>query len=103
MKLNVDKAIEELKYKTDEDIEYETAIKWSERAAAAYKMSTDSDNVGEKIRYLLWAEDLRHEAIEHAALIGDNGSTLNELQTDIDEYRNTAMKSVVTSLSQGEV
>jgi hypothetical protein len=54
-------ALDELMQKTLQQIQCETAIKWAYRAWAAYKMKCHHDAI-----------EYEHEAIEHAALSGDD-------------------------------
>ena len=55
-------AVQELKTKTLQQIQIETAYKWAYRAWAAYRLSYDADAI-----------EYEHEAIEHAALTGVDG------------------------------
>lgn len=59
------RAAEELTQKTLNDIQVETALVWAGRAYAAAQM-----------RKLADAVEYAHEAIEHAALSGDDGLLL---------------------------
>jgi hypothetical protein len=93
MRIDINKGLSDIDGKTDEEVQYDSAVGWAEKCCAAYKKSTESDDLAEKIRFLLWAESLRDEAIEHAGKCEDHGSFLSELQDDIDEYRHSAMKS----------
>jgi hypothetical protein len=76
-------AREEMKGKTDQELEIETAWKWGARAAACYELfeSTKETN------WLLKAEDYRHETLEHAALAKDNGETLVEIEKLLDKAK----------------
>lgn len=94
MDLKIDEAIQELQDKPDAMIEFETAVKWAARAAAAYVLSHQSLSNSDKVSWLLRAEDLRHEALEHGALVGDQGAVLSELQKEIDQYRDEAIKAI---------
>lgn len=53
-------AIVELRSKSLQDIERETAVRWAERAVAAYSLGYDE------------ADEYAHEALEHAGLSGDD-------------------------------
>lgn len=67
----IDEALEELKEKTDQQVEQDTAIKWAARYLAAKQIDgRDAD------RY-------RHEALEHAALAGKE--FFNRLVDEIGE------------------
>lgn len=59
IKSHMEKATEELKDKSLNDIQVATALTWCGRACAAAKMKNESD-----------ATEYAHEAIEHAALSG---------------------------------
>ena len=67
----IKEAVEELKIKSYEDIERETAIKWAARAAAACILG--------KLKEF---EDYRHEAIEHAAFV--DSIFLDDVKASID-------------------
>jgi hypothetical protein len=74
---------EEVLTKTDKLINVETAYKWAQRAVVAY---VQFGKVGQ-IEWLLRAEDYRHEALEHAALVGDGGELTNLLESSMDSVR----------------
>lgn len=57
---------------SDPAIELETAQTWAARAIAAYEQ-------GDEAR----AEEYGHEALEHAALVKDGGSTAGKIETDL--------------------
>jgi hypothetical protein len=76
-------AIDEIRAKTDKIINVETAYKWAGRAVASYL----EFNRTEGVEWLFRAEDYRHEAIEHAALVGDGGELLKMLEEQIEPYR----------------
>jgi hypothetical protein len=61
IKKAIDDGLAELRKKTLHQIQVETAIKWCGRACAAALMGRVDD-----------AEEYAHEAIEHAALSGDD-------------------------------
>ena len=67
--LNVDESVDELKEKSLIDIHRETALKWSARAVAACQLGKHEDEV-----------DYRHEGLEHASLVMDDGKLVSELQ-----------------------
>jgi hypothetical protein len=75
--------VDEVLHKTDRTINIETAYKWAARAVVAYIQFTKT----ESFEWLLRAEDYRHEALEHAALVGDNGVLTGMLEAQIDAYR----------------
>lgn len=61
IKSHMDKALEELKDKDLNQIQVATALTWCGRACAAAEMGKDDD-----------ATEYAHEAIEHAALSGND-------------------------------
>lgn len=73
---DVDSAILELKTKSIMDIQKETAYKWASRSIASYKLGNNKD-----------AEEYRHEALEHAALVDDSGGLLKEISSEINKFR----------------
>ena len=69
-------ALAEVQEKSPEQIESDTAKKWAARALACYQLYRET-SLGV---WLLRAEDYGHEAIEHAALVRDEGATLREVE-----------------------
>jgi|688.fasta_scaffold28429_20 hypothetical protein len=65
----------ELREKTLKQIQIETAIKWAGRAAAAASMNLHHDAI-----------EYAHEAVEHAALAGDE-SLLREIRLFLQRHR----------------
>lgn len=78
-------ALSEVQSKAEEQIEIETAYKWGSRAMACYQLYSQTKNV----KWLLQAEDYRHEAIEHASLAKDSGNTLRVVEEALDKYKLT--------------
>ena len=72
----------EVASKSEAVLERETAKKWAARALACYRRG-----------WLLRAESYRHEALEHAALAGDHGKLVGELQSQIDRVRQAKTKT----------
>ncbi len=62
-KHDIDAARNELDYKSKEQIERETALKWAARAIAAYRLFIETGDH----TYMWDAVDYHHEAVEHAA------------------------------------
>jgi len=58
-------AIAELQQKSLQQIQVETAYNWAYRASAARALGLDDDDDDDAIEY-------EHEALEHAALSGDD-------------------------------
>lgn len=75
--------VDEVLHKTDSQINVETAYKWAARSVVAYVQFTKTEG----IEWLLRAEDYRHEALEHAALVGDGGELTRLLEASMDAYR----------------
>jgi hypothetical protein len=73
----------EVATKSDATIDRETALKWAGRAVACYQRYAATG----KIRWLLRAENHEHEAMEHAALVGDRGKTLRAVQDELERAR----------------
>lgn len=68
-------ALAELSQKTLVEIQVETARTWAYRAWAAYHYATICTSRGDAARALDWLHDAteyEHEAVEHAALTGDD-------------------------------
>jgi hypothetical protein len=88
-KLKIEDSLKELEEKSISDIQKETAWKWAGRAAAAYeKLAETGDWKWEND-----AEEYRHEAVEHAALIGDvHPDVLEEIHRSLKKYRNVSVK-----------
>jgi len=84
MRLKIEEARKELREKDEEQIETETAIKWASRAAVAYEMCLEHDE--RAIELFSWAEDMYHEALEHAGLSKDV-SLVEEIKTELEKRR----------------
>lgn len=56
-----EEALAELSEKSIEEVQIETALKWAGRACAAAELGLERD-----------AHEYAHEAVEHAALTGDD-------------------------------
>ena len=80
---DIEAALTEVQDKTEEEIETETAFKWASRAIACFQLHKET----KLIKWLLVAEDYRHEAIEHAALVKDDGKIYKQVTKEIDKYR----------------
>lgn len=84
----IKEAMEEIAQKTYVQIQTETAWKWAARAAAAYEMLMLPETEKDKVDWWMEAEEYRHESLEHAALIEDNGNLVQQVQKSLDKYRN---------------
>lgn len=82
MSFDITAALTEVQAKTDTQIEIETAYKWGSRALACYLLHERSG----ELRWFLRAEDMRHEAIEHAALSGE-ARVLQTIESAIETTR----------------
>ena len=82
-------AAEEVQTKSSAEIDRDTARKWADRAIASYGLYGQT---GELDR-LLAAEDHKHEALEHAAQVGDRGKFVGEIEREIGEAARAARGS----------
>lgn len=88
-KLNLEKGAKDIESKSLAQIQEDTAWTWASRAAACYKKLAETGDW----KWKTDAEEYRHEAVEHAALIGDtNPTVLNEIHEALEEYRNEAQE-----------
>jgi hypothetical protein len=82
--LRVDVATrDEVLAKSDRQINVETAYKWAARAVVSFSEFARTKS----LEWLLRAEDYRHEALEHAALVGDDGELTSHLERAMGEVR----------------
>ncbi len=88
--LNVKKALDEVRGKSVEQINAETAWTWGSRAAACYQLASEASNEAEKDKWLMLADDYRHESLEHAALVEDEGKLVGEVSRALNPFRKTA-------------
>ena len=73
-------ALREVRTKSDATLERETARKWADRAIAACHWYREKPD----LKWVRKAWDWHHEALEHAALVGDGGKTVAKIQAEID-------------------
>jgi hypothetical protein len=90
--LDVNSAVQDMLTKSEEDIQKEAGNTWAARACACYLLAGKAYSPKERLRWLLRAEDNRHEAIEHSALVEDGGVFTNAIQKEIEPYRKAALK-----------
>lgn len=67
------KALEELQRKSLQQIQFDTAVTWANRAWAARRLAQVSAAQGDSNSAMMYSHDAteyEHEAIEHAALCG---------------------------------
>ena len=94
IKLDLKTGMSDIKSKSEDEIEQAAGMSWGARAAACYVLVVKTTDKLTKLKYLIRAEDNRHEALEHAALAGDGGKFVNELQKELDAHRSAALKSI---------
>lgn len=80
---DVDAALKEVEEKTELQVQVETAYKWGSRAIACYKKYSET----KALKWFVQALEYRHESLEHAALVEDDGKLLSEIQKEIDKHR----------------
>lgn len=65
-------ALDELATKSLHDIQVETAYTWAYRAWAARAYAAKADSRATFLKWMNDSTELEHEALEHAALSGDD-------------------------------
>lgn len=86
--LDVKAAIKELEVKSIEDIQRETAWKWASRACASFQKASEQKSLKAAVKWLMEAEEYKHEAVEHAALVEkEDGKLLKEVLHAINEFQ----------------
>jgi hypothetical protein len=97
--LNLDKGNKDISEKSLSDIQRDTAWTWASRAAACYeKLAKTGD-----WKWKTDAEEYRHEAVEHAALIGDtHPHVLEEIHKALEKYRNVSEKEAMDKAEECE-
>ena len=88
--LNVEKALGEVKGKTEVQINIETAWTWGSRAAASYKLSNETNDPKEKEKWVRLGDAYRHESLEHASLVEDEGKLVGEVSRALAPFRKPA-------------
>ncbi len=73
-------ALQEVRSTTRKQIEHATAVKWAARAIACKAIFLETGDQ----KWLEWADDCRHEALEHAALKQDHGVTVGLVEAEIN-------------------
>ena len=100
----VNEAREEIRGKSHEDIQVDTALKWAARAYASYEIALSADLKIDQTGWLQVAEDYRHESLEHAALIEGNQLSVNTsalVRELMSELRDHAIELVYASDLEG--
>jgi 2'-5' RNA ligase len=85
--VDVPEAMAELAQIDDSELEESTAGKWAARAIAAFMLAAWCEEDEERCRYVDWGDELYHEALEHGALVKDEGRTVSQVQEIVDPYR----------------
>ena len=73
--LDLDEAAAEIQSKSRAQIESDTAWKWASRAIVCMRLAKTAPT-GRVLTWVRRSEDYEHEALEHAAMVRDNGATL---------------------------
>src|SRR6266478_4449672 len=89
MKLDLEAARKELKEKSENEIEEETARKWAARAIVCYEKCIEDSSVEMFSR----GDDNYHEALEHAAL-SENTGLVSEVKSEIAEKRKKCLAKI---------
>lgn len=90
IELKVEEALIEILDKGEIEIQKETSLKWAARACAAYAMVLECEATDEKQAWQDFAQELAHEALEHAALVQDHGKLVGAIQSAIEVYKKDA-------------
>lgn len=96
----IEDARQELVEKSYQEIQTETALKWAARAFAAYEIVFRLDSEAEQIGWFHVAEEYRHEALEHAALVEDEQTsdhTISTVRMMLSDIRDGAIEIVYSS------
>ena len=80
-------AMKEVQSKDDKTLDRETADKWASRAMAVFILAAKEKNDKKRAKLLDWGDDLKHEALEHAALAEDQGKTVKKVELAMKRYR----------------
>jgi hypothetical protein len=84
---DIAEAMKEVQTKSEKQIERETASKWASRAMAVFILAAKESDPKERCRLLDWGDDLKHEALEHAALAEDEGKLVGTVERAMKKYR----------------
>jgi hypothetical protein len=88
--INLEEALQELTSKTYAQIQTETTYKWLGRAAACYETCSEEQEFSKKLVWWTLGEEYLHEAIEHGALVNDDGKLVKEVRDTIHLYQENA-------------
>jgi hypothetical protein len=90
--LAVEEAMKEVRSKTGEEVDRETAPKWAARAVASYRLCAEATSIREKVERFSEGDDYRHEALEHAGTGGDT-QALERIASETHSERAKALAS----------
>lgn len=82
--LNVEKALGEVKDKTEVQINTETAWTWGSRAAACYKLSNEEKE--KKDAWIRLGDGYFHEALEHSILADFTGKLSQRVLQEVQKF-----------------
>jgi hypothetical protein len=87
MEFDFTKELEEVKDKSDKDIEKESAIRWAKLSVACFSLALEAKEELETLNWVVRASDYYHEFLEHSVLSEDL-EFMKELKMEVDNYRN---------------
>lgn len=93
--LDLEGAMQELRQKNMDAIQYETALRWASRALASYQLATRAADKAEIAERFTEGDCFRDEALEHAAQVNDEGKLRNYLNAEIVPARRAALGAIV--------
>lgn len=93
--LDVSGALQELRTKDRNQIEYETAVKWAGRAVAAYTLGLRSADRAAQVMRFSEGDGYADEAREHAAQVNDGGRLLRFVTEQMSSARDSALAGVI--------
>jgi hypothetical protein len=93
--LDLEGAMQELRQKNMDAIQYETALKWASRALASYQLATRAADRAVIAERFTEGDCYRDEALEHAAQVNDDGKLRNFLNKEMIPARRAAFGAVV--------
>jgi hypothetical protein len=99
--LDLDKAREELKNKSYGQLQTDTAWAWGSRACVSYENSIAVTGQ-EKLVFWSVAEELFHEALEHAALGIDGDMIVKAVRDAVYPYQEKAAASMISGEVKNE-
>jgi hypothetical protein len=92
--IDVKESLAELKEKSYDQVQIETAFKWASRSCACYLTVVGSQPMTKLLWWTMGAE-YQSEAIEHASLSGEDSSSLvKQIQEEIRVYQEKAFENM---------